>query len=233
MRQQRAFGFDIPASTGAFDFVLHAIMSTSRHLGPNFDAFVQSSSRDVGRAATRVDRDSGLPASRMVECPSIVPQALCRKPTFPLSAKPYRRSEVSRNPFSWPVISNLTSCLYHTVNILLHRPRLSTHVWKDGSGKGHRASSAAACISSANDIVSIFDLFRRTFGLGQVILSLGYSIYTAVSIFLLEVRASTTLVGWTPSGRLAYCIEVLESIKSSSPSESYTRSNKTCDTDRS
>jgi hypothetical protein len=76
-----------------------------------------------------------------------------------------------------------------------------------------RQAHAVQCMISANSIIAIFDLFRQTFGVKYTILSLGYSVYTAASIFLLEVQATST-----PSERLSFCIQALESIKDASPS---------------
>jgi hypothetical protein len=114
-------------------------------------------------------------------------------------------------------VTNRFSCLYHTVNILVHRTMLSSHISRDTDLHHDRKLQAEECLSSANEIVTIFDLFRRTFGLGFVILSLGYSIYTAVSVFLHEREVSPD--GSSPSSdRLEYCIEVLEIMQNSSPS---------------
>jgi hypothetical protein len=135
-----------------------------------------------------------------------------------LSTKPYCGTKVRRHRCSLCRSTDMSSCLYHTINILLHRATFDSYSQTSSSSRQSRQASAAECASSANDIVTIFDLFRRTFGLGFVILSLGYSIYTAVSIFLLEEQ-SKNRPGSPMSDRLAYCIEVLESIQDTSPSK--------------
>jgi hypothetical protein len=72
------------------------------------------------------------------------------------------------------------------------------------------------CISSATTIVAIFDLFCRTFGEGYCVLSLSYSIYTAASIFLLQIQASTYQDEQTLR-LLQFCIEVLGRVKLFNP----------------
>jgi hypothetical protein len=77
-------------------------------------------------------------------------------------------------------------------------------------------SHLVECISSATAIIAIFDLFRRTFGEGYCVLSLSYSIYTAASIFLLQIQASTYQDDQTLR-RLQFCIGVLERVKIFNP----------------
>lgn len=72
------------------------------------------------------------------------------------------------------------------------------------------------CISSATSIVALFDLYKRTFGEGHVVLSLAYSVYTAASIFLLELQA----IGHTAPNtleRLSFCVGVLERLRHTNP----------------
>ena len=77
-------------------------------------------------------------------------------------------------------------------------------------------SHLVECISSAVAIITIFDLFRRTFGEGYCILSLSYSVYTAASIFLLQIQASTYQDDQTLR-RLQFCTGVLERVKIFNP----------------
>ena len=77
-------------------------------------------------------------------------------------------------------------------------------------------SHLVECISSATAIITIFDLFRRTFGEGYCVLSLSYSVYTAASIFLLQIQASTYQDDQTLR-RLQFCTEALERVKIFNP----------------
>jgi hypothetical protein len=84
---------------------------------------------------------------------------------------------------------------------------------------GHRRpdpSHLIECISSATAIITIFDLFRRTFGEDYCVLSLSYSVYTAASIFLLQIQASTYRDDQTLR-RLQFCTGVLERVKIFNP----------------
>ncbi|KAJ5491293.1 hypothetical protein N7539_002860 [Penicillium diatomitis] len=72
------------------------------------------------------------------------------------------------------------------------------------------------CLASATSILSLFDLYRRTFGDNHVVLSLAYSIYTAASIFLLEIQALKYAAPGTLD-KLKFCIATLERIKISNP----------------
>lgn len=71
-------------------------------------------------------------------------------------------------------------------------------------------------MASATSILSLFDLFRRTFGDNHVVLSLAYSIYTAASIFLLEIQALKYAAPGTLD-KLKFCIITLERVKVSNP----------------
>jgi hypothetical protein len=84
---------------------------------------------------------------------------------------------------------------------------------------GHRRpdpSHLVECISSATAIITIFDLFRRAFGEGYCVLSLSYSVYTAASVFLLQIQASTYQDDQTLR-RLQFCTGVLERVKIFNP----------------
>ena len=85
------------------------------------------------------------------------------------------------------------------------------------------------CMISANSILVISDLFRRTFGDSRIVLSLAYSVYTAASIFLLKIQA-TVPADEVSLHKMAYCVDVLNCVKSSTPgmycSRSYLTSTK-------
>lgn len=104
------------------------------------------------------------------------------------------------------------SCLYHTINILLHRPILCSKKNRESYDTSHLVQ----CMSSATAILSLFDLYRRTFGDSHVVLSVAYSVYTAASIFLLEIQALKYAAPGTLD-KLTFCIYALERVKISSP----------------
>ncbi|KAJ6438016.1 C6 transcription factor [Purpureocillium lavendulum] len=107
------------------------------------------------------------------------------------------------------------NCLYHTFKILLYRPMLT------GRGQGTDESSAqvkgylVACVTSATAIITIFDLFCRTFTVNYCVLSLAYSVYIAASIFLLQVQATPD--AQQAMAKLSYCIQRLDQVKNFSP----------------
>jgi hypothetical protein len=74
-------------------------------------------------------------------------------------------------------------------------------------------------MTSATAILSLYDLYRRTFGDAHVVLSLAYSVYTAASIFLLEIQALKYAAPGTLN-KLKFCILALERVKVSSPGTS-------------
>jgi hypothetical protein len=59
-------------------------------------------------------------------------------------------------------------------------------------------------------------MYRRTFGDNHVVLSVAYSVYTAASIFLLEIQALKYAAPGTLD-KLKFCIFALERVKASSP----------------
>ena len=60
-----------------------------------------------------------------------------------------------------------------------------------------------------------FDLFRRTFGETRVVLSLAYSLYTAASIFLVQLQANPSdQQVWQ---RLKFCTQALDRVRVSAP----------------
>lgn len=71
-------------------------------------------------------------------------------------------------------------------------------------------------MASATSILSLFDLYHRTFGDSHVVLSLAYSIYTAASIFLLEIQALKYAAPGTID-KLKFCISALERVKATNP----------------
>lgn len=117
------------------------------------------------------------------------------------------------------------SCLYHTFNILLHRPMLSR---ERSSADTNRAKHLLECVSSATSIIAIFDLFCKSFGIYRSVLSLSYSVYIASSIFLLQVQAAAGMSGGMlteeeqqqqqPALRkLDFCIRALSRLKDINP----------------
>ena len=72
------------------------------------------------------------------------------------------------------------------------------------------------CLSSASSIIAIFDLFCHTFGYSRVVLSLAYSVYTAASIFLLQIQASSSREDYTLES-MRFCVQALDRVKDSSP----------------
>ncbi|WEW54692.1 hypothetical protein PRK78_000114 [Emydomyces testavorans] len=108
------------------------------------------------------------------------------------------------------------NCIYHTTNILLHRPMLCSRPFRSSENAAENANHLVQCLSSATSIISLYDLYRRTFGDSHVVLSLAYSIYTAASIFLLEIQALKYASASTLE-KLRYCIVALERVRSANP----------------
>ncbi|KAJ5146956.1 transcriptional regulator family: Fungal Specific TF [Penicillium atrosanguineum] len=119
-------------------------------------------------------------------------------------------------PYSPPSHIMTLNCLYHTVNILLHRPVLCSRGLFKARQDAYDKSHLVQCMASATTILSLFDLYRRTFGDNHVVLSLAYSIYTAASIFLLEIQALKYAAPGTLD-KLKFCILALERVKVSNP----------------
>ncbi|KAH6664986.1 fungal-specific transcription factor [Halenospora varia] len=107
------------------------------------------------------------------------------------------------------------NCLYHTFKVLLYRPMLFHQASRTGSRRLN-ADHLLVCITSATSIIAIFDLFCRSFGDGHCVLAVSYSIYTAASIFLLQVQADPSH-DQQSIWRLEFCIRGLERIKVSNP----------------
>ncbi|PSR85877.1 fungal-specific transcription factor domain-domain-containing protein [Coniella lustricola] len=127
-------------------------------------------------------------------------------------------------PLSPPSHVVTLNCLYHTFNILLHRPMLSR---ERSSAETNRARHLLECVSSATSIIAIFDLFCRSFGIYRSVLSLSYSVYIASSIFLLQLQAAAGISGilteeeqqqQQPAIRkLDFCIRALSRLKDINP----------------
>ncbi|POR39119.1 Nitrogen assimilation transcription factor nit-4 [Tolypocladium paradoxum] len=107
------------------------------------------------------------------------------------------------------------NCLYHTFKILLYRPMLTGRGKRDDDGMSPFKSHLVECVTSATAIISIFDLFCRTFTMNYCVLSLAYSVYIAASIFLLQVQASPD--EQQAMRKLNYCIQSLDQVKNISP----------------
>ncbi|EER26876.1 Fungal specific transcription factor, putative [Coccidioides posadasii C735 delta SOWgp] len=108
------------------------------------------------------------------------------------------------------------NCIYHITNILLHRPMLCSKPFRSLENAADNAKHLVQCLSSATSIISLYDLYRRTFGDSHVVLSLAYSLYTASSIFLLEIQALKYASASTLE-KLRYCIVALERVRSANP----------------
>ncbi|KAL5338535.1 fungal-specific transcription factor domain-containing protein [Aspergillus crustosus] len=115
-------------------------------------------------------------------------------------------------PYSPPSHIVTLNCVYHTINILTHRPVLCSRRTHEAYDKSHLVH----CMTSATAILSIFGLYRRTFGDRHIVLSVAYSVYTAASIFLLEIQALKYAAPGTLD-KLKICIFALERVRISSP----------------
>ncbi|KAF3760441.1 hypothetical protein M406DRAFT_237195, partial [Cryphonectria parasitica EP155] len=127
-------------------------------------------------------------------------------------------------PLSPPSHVVTLNCLYHTFNILLHRPMLSR---ERSSADNNRARHLLECVSSATSIIAIFDLFCKSFGIYRSVLSLSYSVYIASSIFLLQVQAAAGSSGTLTEEeqqqqqpairKLDFCIRALSRLRDINP----------------
>lgn len=107
------------------------------------------------------------------------------------------------------------NCLFHTFKILLYRPMLFAST-ASPQNLAPETRHLRECITSATSIVAIYDLFCRTFSNRRVVLALAYSLYTAASIFLLQIQAATIPDEQTLK-RIIFCTSALESVKKSTP----------------
>ncbi|KAI5306930.1 hypothetical protein KEM56_006393 [Ascosphaera pollenicola] len=131
--------------------------------------------------------------------------------------QPFLKLNVQELPPYCPPSHIVTlNCLYHTTNILLHRPTLCARPYKGSRQEDNDANPLVQCITSATSIIGLYDLYRKTFGDAHVVLSLAYSIYTASSIFLLHIQALKYALAPTLD-RLRYCVYALERIKGANP----------------
>lgn len=122
-------------------------------------------------------------------------------------------------PERYDILVNKSSCLFHTINILTNRAKLKLSREPDLAGQTAEDNPLVQCMSSATSIITLFDLYKRAFGDGHVVLSLAYSVYTAASIFLLEVQALGHAAPSTLE-RLAFCVGALDRLRVTSPGTS-------------
>lgn len=108
------------------------------------------------------------------------------------------------------------NCLFHTFKILLYRPMLFRRPDPEVDGGTPDPTHFKECLGSASSTIAIFDLYCRTFGYSRVVLSLAYSVYTAASIFLLQIQASSEREEYTLQS-MQFCIQALDRVKESSP----------------
>lgn len=109
----------------------------------------------------------------------------------------------------------MCSALYHTFKILLYRPMLSHSAAISKTNLQPMQGYLIECITSATSIISIFDLFCRTFGIRYCVLSLSYSVYIATSIFLLQVQSNPD--DSQALRRLEYCVRTLAQVQRINP----------------
>ncbi|KAL4999429.1 fungal-specific transcription factor domain-containing protein [Aspergillus recurvatus] len=108
------------------------------------------------------------------------------------------------------------NCLYHVFKILLYRPMLSSGSTVNENRARPDPHHLVECISSATAIITIYDLFCRSFGYEYTVLSLSYALYTALSIFLLQIQAASR-PNVQALTRLRFCIHALERLSALSP----------------
>lgn len=68
------------------------------------------------------------------------------------------------------------------------------------------------CKEAAISVITIYELFRRTFGFEHCTLSLSYCLTTAASVFLLEIQGAD-IPDTVSLESLEFCIEALEEIR--------------------
>ncbi|KIW16296.1 hypothetical protein PV08_06347 [Exophiala spinifera] len=107
------------------------------------------------------------------------------------------------------------NAMFHMVKIQLNRPILyargTSEILRD-----NLEHHVAECTSAADAIINVFDLYTRSFGLGHVMTAMIYCVYTAASIFLLQVQATRTDTQG-PISKLKYCLDAMESVKATAP----------------
>ncbi|KFA72321.1 hypothetical protein S40288_02474 [Stachybotrys chartarum IBT 40288] len=129
---------------------------------------------------------------------------------------PYLKIEPAALPALAPPSHIVTmNCLYHTFKILLYRPMLTRWGSSGEIDSELHHHYLVECVTSATATLAIFDLFRRTFGMRYCVLSLAYSVYTAASVYLLQVQAAST--DQQAIRRLSFCVQMLTHLKTISP----------------
>lgn len=108
------------------------------------------------------------------------------------------------------------NCLYHTFKILLYRPLLVKRPDPLSDRDTPDPAHFKECLGSASAIVTIFNLFCQAFGYSRVVLSLAYSLYTAASIYLLQIQASSSREEYTLQS-MRFCVQALDKVKGSNP----------------
>lgn len=81
------------------------------------------------------------------------------------------------------------------------------------------------CLESAKAVLVIFSMLTNAFGYGHIVLSQAYTVYTAASIFLLQVQATRDTAGQAMES-LKLCIDGLERIKVTSPGKMSTEEQR-------
>ncbi|KAL2071784.1 hypothetical protein VTL71DRAFT_13019 [Oculimacula yallundae] len=128
---------------------------------------------------------------------------------------PFLRIDAKDLPSHCPPSHIVTlNCLYHTFKILLYRPILFQRRSTPSSAQQRPdPHHLVECLSSATSIIAIFDLFCRTFGDEYCILALSYSVYTAASIFLLQIQAvGPGLQDGITMKRMEFCVKALKRV---------------------
>lgn len=161
-------------------------------------------------------RCAELQAERMVARPPGAPQDQPFRPTFGMPSKPHCNTKVRNAPDQHHDLADRRSCLFHTINILTNRAKLRLSREPDSSAQMTEDNPLLQCMSSANTIIALFELYKRCFGDGHVVLSLAYSVYTAASIFLMEVQALRHAAPHTLE-RLSFCMGALDRLRVTSP----------------
>lgn len=108
------------------------------------------------------------------------------------------------------------NCLFHTFKILLYRPMLFRRPDPLTNHGAPDPTHFKECLGSASSIIAIFDLYCRAFGYSRVVLSLAYSVYTAASIFLLQIQASSEREDYTLQS-MHFCVQALDHVKEANP----------------
>ncbi|KAG5933606.1 hypothetical protein E4U53_000936 [Claviceps sorghi] len=107
------------------------------------------------------------------------------------------------------------NCLYHAFKILLYRPMLTGRGRREVESTSPIQRHLVESVTSATSIITIFDLFCRTYTMNFCVLALAYCVYIASSIFLLQVQASPE--DHQAMRKLTYCIQCLQQLRQISP----------------